>query len=413
MQTISCLACSMALLFVASICHASEEHLMTDRTGESVIHYAETSPPSSVLATNLPNPWSVEWDADAQAVYWTELGSGSIFRKFIESGTIEQIYSSSNSVLRGLVLDNATDTLYFIDSETAWLNALDLNTAELTQLAAGWLRPNDMVLDRANNALFITDSGWDIVVRYDLNFHNWTYIFPPASELDGVWGIDVVPETGHIYMSDHQTNAIMRADLNGSNLVILVENQETPRGLCVDRHHGRLYWLEAESGELRSSTLEGFDVQTVLTNAAASPRDLASYEFLDQDGDFMNDSRERVLFGNLLEDAYGDADGDGLDNFTEIAFGSSPADPGDSMPGTQLTFTNGIGPSLVYYMRTDAWMQYNLLHSADLQLWDPVSFVDELEFISDGAGGATRTISMDEVANLFGEKRFFKVEVRR
>jgi hypothetical protein len=155
MQTLSRTTFSIAVLFVAMACQAAEEHLMIDRTGESIVHYAENTPPSSALATNLPIPWSVAWDANSNAVYWTEIGSGSIYRKFMDDGTIEQVYHSSNAVLRGLVLNSATDTLYFMDSDMGTLNALDLVTFTNNPFLYGFRRPNDMVLDRVNNALFI------------------------------------------------------------------------------------------------------------------------------------------------------------------------------------------------------------------------------------------------------------------
>ncbi len=414
MQTLSQITSPIAALFIAALaCNASEEHLMIDRTGESLLHYAEASPPRSAVATNLPVPWSVAWDADAQAVYWTEIGSGSIFRKFLDDGTVEQVYSSSNSVLRGLVLDNTTDTLYFLDSEAGTLNAFDLSSSNNVPILSDLIRPNDMALDRVNNALYLTDSGKDAVVRYNLSSHTSSMVLSGSNVVDGVWGIDVVPETGFMYLSDHRTNAIMRATLDGSNLTVLVSGQETPRGLCVDRHHERLYWLEASSSNLLSSTLEGFDVQVVLAHAAASPRDLASYEAMDQDGDFLNDDWERFYFGHLREEPYGDADGDQLDNFTELAFGSAPDDAAHLPPGTQLSFSNGVNPILEYYLRTDGWMNYTVMHSPDLQTWSSSLLAKELSFIPDGANGATRIILLDEAASLFGEKNFFKIEARR
>lgn len=415
MQTLTRNIYSVAsLLLVLPVCNATEEHLMVDRLTSSVTHFAEAAPPPSLIVANQPNPWSVVWDAESKAVYWTELTSGAIWRKYPDQGLAEKaIYSSSNAVLRGLVLDSAQNTLYFLDSEAGTLNALNVFSLISTSLVSDLQRPNDMVLDRVNHALFFTDSGMDAVMRHDLDTHTTTTILSGPGRVGGAWGIDVVPETDCLYLSDYQTNAIMRADLSGSNLVVLVSGQETPRGLCVDRHHGRIYWLEAESGTLRSAGLDGSAPQVVLTNAAVSPRDLASYDSLDQDNDFLNDDWERFYFDSLSEGPYDDADADGVDSFTEQAFGSNPNDMQDAGTGTTIAYTAGTGPSLKYYLRTDEWMNYEILHSPDLISWSPVTNYTETMFLPDLRNGAVRTIEMDAALLAFGMEHFFKIEVQR
>jgi sugar lactone lactonase YvrE len=404
-----------SLVLFSQKSNADERHLIVDRIDQEVIRYVESGGGSfNYIATNSLIPWSVALDANDENVYWTEIGSGSIFRKGLSSGsTTESVFYSSNSVLRGLVVDSSASTLYFLDSNTGTLNALDLGSFEVnSNLVSGFIRPNDMVMDRINNNLYITDSGKDEVGCYNLISNIYNVVLTGSNLVDGVWGIDVLPQTDSLYLSDHRTNAIMRADLDGSNLSILVDNQETPRGLCVDRHHGRLYWLEAESGALRSCTLDGQDVQVVEANAATAPRDLASYEYKDKDGDFLNDDWEWTYFGNLLQGSGDDPDSDQRDNFIEQAFGSLPNNTGDTPPGTALSI-DPTGPVLTYQLRTDEWMTYSIMQSTNLVSWTPVDFVSELGLTDNGFKNATRVVLLNEIDNGFGDKQFFRVEVDR
>src|SRR5262249_4877508 len=70
---------------------------------------------------------------------------------------------------------------------------------------------------------------------------------------------------------------------------------------------------------------------------------------IDTDGDLLPDDLEMLLFGNLDQSGYGDADGDGISNLAEFLNGTDPFDPA-SKPGNpakadppevQVTVQNG------------------------------------------------------------------------
>ena len=56
-------------------------------------------------------------------------------------------------------------------------------------------------------------------------------------------GIAVDSLNGKIYWTDYGTHTVQRAELDGSNIEILVENLPMPRHIAIDSLNGKIYWL--------------------------------------------------------------------------------------------------------------------------------------------------------------------------
>ena len=100
-----------------------------------------------------------------------------------------------------------------------------------------------------------------------------------------------------------------------------------------------------------------------------------------------------------------DSDGDGVDNFTEYAFASSPEDPQSVPSSIELDVTGTLAE--ITFLRTDqaADLDFQVLSSDDLQEFEPQE-ASSGELIDAGVDLAEETFSMD----LETKKKFFQIQ---
>jgi len=118
---------------------------------------------------------------------------------------------------------------------------------------------------------------------------------------------------------------------------------------------------------------------------------------VDADGDRLLDDWENACWGNLDAKPEEDPDQDGVDNATEFAFGSDPADP-QSRPVPLTIGANRLTApdlDLTFHRRAGSLLAYQVEGSVDLETWtvepawvgSPDSFVN----LFDGTGLAVAT----------------------
>jgi len=64
-------------------------------------------------------------------------------------------------------------------------------------------------------------------------------------------------------------NSIMRAEMDGSNRVLLI-SVDSPRGIVIDFEGSRLYMTSTGEKQIRSSSLAGGDIRTIVQLGPAS-----------------------------------------------------------------------------------------------------------------------------------------------
>lgn len=401
-----------SILLAATPLRAVEKHFLSDKSTASVLPVTE-SVVGSPVQTGVTQVWSVAYDPYEDTVYSTDIGSGRILRTSSNGANPEVIVEIPGAVLRGLAVDSRANRLYYLNSDTDTLNVCRLDGKSPEVLFSGFRRPNDMALDPLHGKLYVTDSGTNGVLRYDIDSGTSEWIMSGA-EVDGVWGIALLPEDGLMFLSDHVHNAIMRADLAGQGLTTLVADMETPRGLTVAPHHGRLYWLEADTGRFYRSDLDGSGVTSVLGAPLAGLRDLCSFESTDKDGDFLDDEWEDQHLGGLTGDPSLDSDGDGQSDEGEFRFGGDPDNP--NVTGRVLFEFDAAALGgvlrLSYRERPEPWFTYELMHSEDWTGWG--STTDVVSSVVGYPGGIrTRVLTIDPSSYAPGPGQFFRVNASR
>jgi DNA-binding beta-propeller fold protein YncE len=73
----------------------------------------------------------------------------------------------------------------------------------------------------------------------------------------------------NLYWTDNGANKIVRANLDGTNVIDIVTGTPGPNGIALDETHGKVYWTTrgtgGPSGTLQRANLDGSGQETVLT----------------------------------------------------------------------------------------------------------------------------------------------------
>ncbi len=178
-------------------------------------------------------PGDIKIDATSSKVYWIEQPSfnnePSIMRSNLDGTAIEQILGVTDGLEFpfSLALDTEHKRLYWTDREALSINAADLD---------------------GENKVTLLSSVRD-----------------PA-------GIEVDPSDGKIYWIQSFTSitrSIRRADLEGMNIEVLVDNSDglnSPIDLELDLVQEKLYWTESETARIRRANLDGSNIEDVVTS---------------------------------------------------------------------------------------------------------------------------------------------------
>ena len=75
------------------------------------------------------------------------------------------------------------------------------------------------------------------------------------------WSVQVLPPPN----GGQTINGILRADLDGSDVEVLVDGLSSPIGVALDLVHGKMYWTEHSRGAIARANLDGSGVSDVLT----------------------------------------------------------------------------------------------------------------------------------------------------
>ncbi|XP_071118591.1 low-density lipoprotein receptor-related protein 6-like [Haliotis cracherodii] len=138
-----------------------------------------------------------------------------------------------------------------------------------------------IAVDWINNNIYWADPAYDAILMTATDgsgqlFQNATVVV--GSELDTPAGLAVQPYIGRIFWSDG--HRLESARLDGTNRTLMRIDLLRPKGMCIDYHFNRLYWIEWEFSEsvVRSTDLQGRDLTIALRRPNSQLFDLDIYQ---------------------------------------------------------------------------------------------------------------------------------------
>ena len=244
----------------------------------------------------LRGPESIALDVAAGKMYWTEWGQEGRTRGYMRSGPNDDgignpTYGIHRANLDGsnietlaifpdapeptdgklrwnvpgptsITLDVTDSKLYWTDSSHAIYRAnLDGSNAE--PFFTGGENPWGIALDISGNKIYWTEHEAQKVQRADLDGTNVEVLLTSKSTIPV--GLALDGAENKMYWTDQGTNMIRRADLDGANIEDLVKALRTPVGLALDVAGGKMYWTNSDTSVIQRADLDGSNVENLLT----------------------------------------------------------------------------------------------------------------------------------------------------
>ena len=190
------------------------------------------------------------------------------------------------SDLRGIAFDASTGLVYWAnhrDAGSGGIGRAAVDGSGATMIVTGIEAPHDVALDLTHGKVYWTEGACNGCVDSAIRRANLD-----GSEAEdvvlglsaGIRGIDVDPESDKIYWTDHMSNEIWWANLDGGSPGAILSLSSKPHDVAVDSAAGTLYWVEgiSDSGDptasIRSSGLDGAGPSDVITGLSGRIRDL-------------------------------------------------------------------------------------------------------------------------------------------
>ncbi len=176
--------------------------------------------------------------ADAQTIYWTDVGASKIQRANLEGGAGVEDLLTIGVVFTpvGIALDVPGGKMYWTEASPAdfMIQRADLDCTNLELLVTALVNPSGIALDVAGGKMYWTDIGTCKIPRANLDGSEaedlvTTGVIEPV-------GVTLDVPAGKMYWTEASPADFMisRANLDGSNRELLITGLTSPSGIALD-----------------------------------------------------------------------------------------------------------------------------------------------------------------------------------
>lgn len=211
----------------------------------------------------LRGPESIALDVAAGKMYWTEWGQAGRTRGYMRSGPNDDGIGNPTYGIHRANLDGSN-----IETLAIFPDAPEPTDGKLYWDAP---EPTSITLDVTYSKLYWTDSS-HAIHRANLDGSNAEPFFTGG---ENPWGIALDIPGNKIYWTEHEAKKVQRADLDGTNVEVLLTSQSTiPVGLALDGAENKMYWTDQGTNMIRRADLDGANSED-LAKALRTPVSLA------------------------------------------------------------------------------------------------------------------------------------------
>ncbi|XP_048829271.1 LOW QUALITY PROTEIN: low-density lipoprotein receptor-related protein 5 [Brienomyrus brachyistius] len=210
-------ACPMGLELLSDLhtCVVPEAFLLfTSRADIRSISLGTNSNDVAIPLTGIKEASALDFDVSENRIYWTDVSTKTISRAFMNGSSIEHVIEFGLDYPEGLAVDWMGRNIYWADTGT--------NRIEVARLDGQYRQ---------------------VLICKDLDN-------PRSLALD--------PANGYMYWAEWGGKPkIMRAYMDGSSVVTLVDKVGRANGLTIDYADQRLYWTDLDTCMIESSNMLG------------------------------------------------------------------------------------------------------------------------------------------------------------
>ncbi|MCW8194654.1 hypothetical protein F6455_07625 [Proteobacteria bacterium 005FR1] len=248
-----------------------------------------------VLLTDLDEPDGLVTDPLNNLVYWTNMSfggpGGSLQRARLDGSPVEKgesylVPPGSFQVGKEIELDSQTGKLYWADRDGRHVMRANADGSQVEPVLHAFMykgavksleNPVGIALDSERRQIYITDRFMGTVLRFGmdapagehyLNRSDVEILVQPRSKDDRPIDIDLDLEQGHMYWTDRGVHQVLRADLDGSEIEVLVDPGriaiKDPIGMSLDLVNRQMYWTDMSTHKIHRANLDGSQVEEIL-----------------------------------------------------------------------------------------------------------------------------------------------------
>ncbi len=213
--------------------------------------------------------------AQAQTVYWTDVGAGKIQRADLVAGTgVEDLVTTQVIEPVSLALDLAGGKIYWTEGSQAdfMISRANLDGTHVELLVTGLDSPSGITLDVAGGKIYWTDIGTGKIQRANLDGSSVEDLLTIGEVFTPVEiALDTAGNKMYWTESSPADFMIQRADLDGSNVELLVTGLVSPSGIALDVAGEKMYWTDMGTNKIQRANLDGSGVEDVVTTGVIAP----------------------------------------------------------------------------------------------------------------------------------------------
>ena len=199
-------------------------------------------------------------------VYWTDATNDNIHRAKLDGTGEEEVLGFQNTP-RGITIDYEHGKFYFADGEHDAITSANLDGTDVEYLNYT-PEPIDVFYDKSTGYIYYTDVVSETISRIKPDGTDNSVIISNQIK-PAFFDIDLVNKKIYYCSRQDTKSVIYKADINGQNIIKVIEESGYITGVAIDPFNEKLYWLNRKTAKLHSSNIDGNN-KTDLANAGSA-----------------------------------------------------------------------------------------------------------------------------------------------
>lgn len=203
----------------------------------------------------------------AGQLYFTELG-GRVNTCTTEGQEVQNLVTGGD-FFQLVAVDPAADQMFWTTVQGSGVSRAELDGSGVSRLVGLQWAGMAIEVHPGQQRVFFSDGrDRDTLTSYIYSMNYDGSDVQPLIQLDGDYtgGMAIAESTGHMYWAGIETSKIYRANLDGSDIIEILDTGTSPIAVELDLVGQKIYWTEnGTGGVIRRANLDGTGIETLVT----------------------------------------------------------------------------------------------------------------------------------------------------